>query len=159
MPLDLHYLTCLPKFSLISIEIISWLIQVHWRPPKSIIHLSKIMAITLWEQVFDHSLSEWGSCKGPFFRGLQDIVIILLLGRVHFSIQFTSCHTMGRVGENSGNQEMLVISLVHDNASSFWFSPSHYSKQWYHFPQHNTWPHIEIVVGCSQSLWHAFTLP
>lgn len=73
------------------------------------------------EQVFGHSLSEWGSCKRSFSRALQDIVTILLLARSYFSTKAISYYTVGRVRENFGNHEMLINSLVHYNATHFPF--------------------------------------
>lgn len=108
--------------------------------------------------MFGHILSERESCKGSLSRGLQGIVIILLLARSYFPPESISYRTVGRVGENSGTQEMLMTSLGRCNANTFSFSPLHCSKLWYHSPQHHSWPHVVMGVYCSQSLRQAYNL-
>lgn len=85
----------------------------------------------------DVTLSARGSCRGPFLEAFKiscrgpflDIVIILLLAHSYFSTKSASYHTVRRVRQNSGNEEILpVVTCVLQCYCTFDFLPPTISK-------------------------------
>lgn len=116
----------------------------------------------------DVTLSARGSCRCPFLEAFKiscrgpflDIVIILLLAHSYFSTKSASYDTVRRVRQNSGNEEILPVSLVYYNATALLiFSlPLLVSYDIASSTQYLMLSTVIIMVHCSQSLWQAFKL-